>query len=78
MKKNEFFAACDKEYQEICEGLIILPDLLPKSGKVKVYIASQHMDQLQLIRGVAHRSAALGLIEIDPSSGASISSTRIN
>jgi hypothetical protein len=52
MKKNEFSAVCDKEYQEICEGLIILPDLLPKSGKVKVYSASQH-------------SAALGLIEID-------------
>ena len=36
MRKEDFFKACDRDFQEICEGLIILPDFVPTSGKVKV------------------------------------------
>ena len=38
MKKEDFFAKCDEEYQELHEGLIILPDFVPGSGKPKVFI----------------------------------------
>lgn len=38
--KDLFFKACDRDFMEIDEGLYILPDFVPASGKVKVYFGN--------------------------------------
>ena len=37
-RKGAFMKACVKEFQEVCEGMYILPGFTPTSGKIKVFL----------------------------------------
>lgn len=46
--KQKFFAACDKDYQEVMEGVYILPSYSSDTGKIQVIISCEEGHRLQV------------------------------